>query len=134
MRHSLASLGFVLLLAPGCAFLRSQPSGPPTMYAHFINVGQADATLLEFPCGAVLIDAGAQDDAHVDTLVEYLEHFFDDRPERGLDFNGITDYITLPSSPTLTSFGEQITLEAWEWMSQRPMAGTGSLGKCMREL
>ena len=29
------------------------------MIAHFINVGQADATLLEFPCGAILIDAGA---------------------------------------------------------------------------
>lgn len=33
----------------------------PKMVAHFIDVGQADATLLEFPCGAVLIDAGAED-------------------------------------------------------------------------
>src|SRR5258708_731955 len=33
----------------------------PKMRAHFINVGQAASALLEFPCGAVLIDAGAQD-------------------------------------------------------------------------
>ena len=45
----------------------------PVMYVHFINVGQADATLLEFPCGTILIDAGAQDDAHVTALVDYLK-------------------------------------------------------------
>jgi len=28
------------------------------MMAHFIDVGQANATLLEFPCGVVLVDAG----------------------------------------------------------------------------
>lgn len=32
------------------------------MKAHFIDMGPANATLLEFPCGAVLIDAGAQDE------------------------------------------------------------------------
>ena len=31
----------------------------PVMKAHFIDVGQANATLLEFKCGVVLIDAGA---------------------------------------------------------------------------
>ena len=34
------------------------------MRAHYINVGQADATLLEFPYGAILIDAGAQYQSH----------------------------------------------------------------------
>ena len=45
------------------------------MRAHYINVGQADATLLEFPCGAILIDAGAQDDAHITNLTGYLTAF-----------------------------------------------------------
>ncbi len=47
------------------------------MYAHYINVGQGDATLLQFPCGTVLIDAGAQDKEHVNKLVSYLDSFFD---------------------------------------------------------
>ncbi|MCZ6733372.1 MAG: MBL fold metallo-hydrolase [Gammaproteobacteria bacterium] len=51
------------------------------MRAHFINVGQADATLLEFPCGAILIDAGAQDSQHVTRLVNYLTGFFQTRSD-----------------------------------------------------
>src|SRR5437868_5347455 len=46
------------------------------MYAHYINVGQAAAVLLEFPCGAVLIDAGAQDDSYQKQLIGYLGNFF----------------------------------------------------------
>lgn len=48
----------------------------PKMRAHFIDVGQGAATLLEFPCGAVLIDTGAQDQEHVDRLIAYLRTFF----------------------------------------------------------
>jgi len=51
------------------------------MNAHFISVGQANATLLEFSCGAILIDAGAQDNEHVDKLVTYLRSAFQDRPD-----------------------------------------------------
>ena len=47
----------------------------------FRSVGQANATLLEFKCGVVLIDAGAQDDEHVDGLVDFITSVFDARPE-----------------------------------------------------
>jgi beta-lactamase superfamily II metal-dependent hydrolase len=53
----------------------------PTMTAHFINVGQGAATLLEFPCGAILIDTGAQDDAHEEHTAEYLADFFRGRAD-----------------------------------------------------
>ncbi|HEU5117449.1 MAG TPA: MBL fold metallo-hydrolase [Isosphaeraceae bacterium] len=51
----------------------------PTMRAHFIDVGQGACTLLEFPCGAVLVDTGGQDQDHMDMLVQYLRAFFDTR-------------------------------------------------------
>jgi beta-lactamase superfamily II metal-dependent hydrolase len=51
------------------------------MYAHYIYVGQGDSTLLEFPCGAMLIDAGGQDGNHADHLIAYLNKFFDKRPD-----------------------------------------------------
>lgn len=62
------------------------------MYAHYINVGQANATLLEFPCGAVLIDAGEQDEATREHLYDYLDHFFYTRPDlyRTLDLVIVT--------------------------------------------
>jgi len=51
------------------------------MTAHFIYVGQGDSTLLEFPCGAILIDAGFQDGEKPDHLISYLKSFFDKRPD-----------------------------------------------------
>jgi beta-lactamase superfamily II metal-dependent hydrolase len=51
------------------------------MNAHYINVGQADSALLEFSCGAVLIDAGSQDDANTNKLLGYLDKFFKSRPD-----------------------------------------------------
>jgi competence protein ComEC len=56
-------------------------NSPNTMSAHFINVGQADATLLEFSCGAILIDAGAQDTVFADKLIQYLNAFFTRRKD-----------------------------------------------------
>lgn len=43
---------------------------------HFIDVDQGNAALLEFPCGAILIDAGGRDVAAGDHLIAYLEAFF----------------------------------------------------------
>ena len=39
--------------ASGFSAIAKRPIGT-TMRAHFINVGQGDSTLLEFPCGARL--------------------------------------------------------------------------------
>jgi beta-lactamase superfamily II metal-dependent hydrolase len=62
------------------------------MRAHFLPVGQAHATLLEFSCGAALIDAGAQDAEAAEQLLNYLDRFFIDRPDlhRTLDLVLIT--------------------------------------------
>ena len=46
------------------------------MKAQSIDMGQANATLSEFPCGAVLIDARAQDEEKVQELVRFLNEFF----------------------------------------------------------
>lgn len=59
--------------------LAAQPDDD--LHVHCIDVGQGAATLLEFPCGAVLIDAGAQDDGHADHLMDYLGNFFNERPD-----------------------------------------------------
>ncbi len=58
------------------AATRSGEFQGPVMKAHIIDMGQATATLLEFPCGAVLIDAGAQDEEKVEELVRFLNGFF----------------------------------------------------------
>lgn len=62
-----------------------------TMFAHFINVGQAASVLLEFPCGAVLIDAGAQDDNYHKKLMDYLTSFFEKRK----DLNNTIDLVMI---------------------------------------
>lgn len=61
------------------------------MTAHFINVGQGDATLLEFPCGVLLVDAGAQGVQQQQHLLDYLHHFFENRP----DLNNTLDLVVV---------------------------------------
>ena len=54
------------------------------MQVHFIDVGQGAAALLEFPCGAMLIDTGAQkdpDDKYVEGLIDYVKAVFQRRPD-----------------------------------------------------
>jgi beta-lactamase superfamily II metal-dependent hydrolase len=54
------------------------------MRAHFIDVGQGDATLLEFPCGAILVDTGTEVNEDFDgvaALQAYLEAFFANRTD-----------------------------------------------------
>jgi beta-lactamase superfamily II metal-dependent hydrolase len=66
----------------------------PQMQAHYIDVGQGASALLEFPCGAVLIDTGAQDDDHVEHLASYLADFF--RRRSDLNNTLATVFITHP--------------------------------------
>lgn len=79
-------------LVPFCALLLlrapSAPGQAPTMTAHFIDVGQAHATLLEFPCGAMLIDAGSDED-HPESLVAYLSAFFQRRTDLNRTLNAV---------------------------------------------
>jgi len=49
------------------------------MRVHFVDVGQGDATLFEFPCGAILADTGGESVAgfsSTDRLAAYLDAFF----------------------------------------------------------
>lgn len=64
------------------------------MRAHFIDIGQGDATLLEFPCGAALIDTGGELNDSFDSVAAlrgYLDAFF----ERRADLNGTLDLLVL---------------------------------------
>lgn len=51
------------------------------MKAWFLDVGQGAAALLEFPCGAILIDTGGDSEARVASLVTQLEWFFKRRAD-----------------------------------------------------
>ena len=88
-----------LLAACGGAAPRSEPPQPkvtgPAMRAYLINVGQGAATLIEFSCGAMLVDTGGEDDRDFNStkhLTQYLDAFFAKRPElkRTLDLLVIT--------------------------------------------
>ena len=51
---------------------------------HFVDVGQGLSVLLEFPCAAVLIDTGGEENSRfrgVDALGAYLDHFFERRED-----------------------------------------------------
>lgn len=51
--------------------------GPETARVHFINVGAGDSILMEFSCGAILVDTG-KDPAQ---MLNYLAEFFAGRPD-----------------------------------------------------
>ncbi len=84
-------IGLVALLAlslAACAAPEVKPDpGPPpasldarsSMRVHFIDVGQGNATLFEFPCAAMLVDLGGEQSAAfdgVEALRAYLTAFF----------------------------------------------------------
>src|SRR5262249_569166 len=55
-----------------------------TMQVHFIDVGQGAATLIEFPCAAILVDTGGENNGDFDSnseLLSYLDDFFGRRSD-----------------------------------------------------
>ena len=71
---------------------------PPTrLRMHVIDIGQGAATLFEFPCAAVLVDAGGESTSSFDSikaLRNYLEAFFARRSDLNRTFAAV--YITHP--------------------------------------
>jgi competence protein ComEC len=65
-----------------------------SMTVHFIDIGQGAATLIEFPCGAVLIDTGGEKNEDFDSekaLRDYLDAFF----RRRADLNRTIDLLAI---------------------------------------
>jgi competence protein ComEC len=64
----------------------------PLMRVHAIDVGQGAATLLEFSCGAVLVDTGGETNGEFDSeraLRGYLDAFFDRRTDLNRTLAGL---------------------------------------------
>lgn len=75
-------VALALLAAPLSAQTQFGTLGPDEMRAHFVNVGQGDATILEFACGLMLVDAGrGRDGIPDDVLTDYLRRLFAERPD-----------------------------------------------------
>jgi len=102
MTRWLPPLLLVLLSACGAAQVSLPARRPPLalsprndlMRIHFIDVGQGLAALVEFPCGAMLIDAGGEDNPGADSnerLQAYLDAFF----VRRTDLNRTLDLLAL---------------------------------------
>ncbi|MBX3119058.1 MAG: MBL fold metallo-hydrolase [Fimbriimonadaceae bacterium] len=103
------------------------------MRVHCINVGQGSATLLEFKCGAMLVDTGAGSTQDVDHLISYLEWFFNLRP----DLNRTLKVMALTHSHKdhalgLLPLAEKFTVERFLFNGDVVGSGASSLNKILR--
>jgi len=86
-------MAFVVMLT----LLVSVHNTKAQMRVHLIDVGQGCATLIEFPCAAILIDAGGETNElynSSDYLKTFIEDFFDRRPDLNNTLHCV--YITHP--------------------------------------
>lgn len=70
----------------------AEPAAAATMRVHFIDVGQGAATLLEWSCGAILVDTGGEDPnqfASTGALITYLDAFFTERADLNRTLAGL---------------------------------------------
>jgi beta-lactamase superfamily II metal-dependent hydrolase len=74
--HRILSALAALVLAMGTAQAQSAALPTDRIAVHFINVDQGSSALLEFPCGAILIDAGGRNTVSSNHLIAYLNAFF----------------------------------------------------------
>ena len=79
--RSLMAVFVAFIVCAGHA--RAQSTTADRIAVHYINVDQGNATLLEFPCGAILIDAGGRNTASTTHLIAYLDAFFARRTDLG---------------------------------------------------
>lgn len=126
----LAALAAVLALLAGCAAAQKTVSPRLTnattklnaelraedtaqvWRTHFIDVGQGLAVLLEFPCGAALIDTGGELDARFDSnaaLQGYLDAFF----ARRTDLKNTLELLLLTHPHVDHTRGVQTVLERY---------------------
>lgn len=82
------------LLAAVAVYLLALADGVPaqSMRVHFIDVGQGASTLVEFPCAAIIIDAGGETNPEFksdDELVAYLDDFFGRRADLNRTFHSL---------------------------------------------
>lgn len=85
------------------------------MRLHFIDVGQGSATLVELPCGAMLVDTGGEEDEYgrfrsTDKLSAYLTAFF----ARRSDLMGTLDVLLLTHPHIDHIRGAETVLKSWK--------------------
>ena len=123
--------------------LRTEPPTPPApptppsplpapaaqMTVHYINLEQGNAALLEFSCGAMLIDAGGQDQTTTDTLITYLKAFFARRTDLNNTFAGIIiTHTHIDHNRALESVVENFTVQNYVYNGHLASNLSGSPG------
>ncbi len=114
-----AAAVLLLLLVTACGGRERPRYQPPSseplalMRAHIIDVGQGDATLLELPCGAALIDTGGESNGGFDgvaALRDYLDAFF----ARRTDLDRTIDLLVLTHAHVDHTRGLPMVLERYK--------------------